>query len=55
MVSFAIDGREDRSASASCSFCSLTVATPVTPVAVIGPACRLPGASTHRNGYGQRC
>jgi hypothetical protein len=43
MVSLAIDGREHRLASVCCSLCSFTVATPVTPVAVIGKACRLPG------------
>ncbi len=42
MVSFeAIDGRADRSAS---GYSSPTMGTtPVTPVAVIGIACRLPG------------
>jgi acyl transferase domain-containing protein len=39
MVSLAIDDRAQGSASASCS---LTVATPITPVAVIGRASRLP-------------
>ena len=42
MVSFAtIDDRADRSASASSS--PTVGTTPVTPVAVIGMACRLPG------------
>ena len=40
IISFAIDDREHRSASASCSF---TVATPVTPVIVVGKANLLPG------------
>jgi acyl transferase domain-containing protein len=40
MVSLAIVDRVHRWASASYS---LTVATPVTPVAVVGEACRVPG------------
>lgn len=51
MVSLAFDDREHRSASASL----FTVATPVTPVAAIGKARRLPSALTHRNGYPKRC